>query len=75
MPTGYQINKQDKLHFVTLQIVVGLTYLPVKYRDIIISNLACCQKNKGLEIFARVIMSNHMHLLVKIEREDLSSFL
>ncbi len=31
-----------------------------KYRDIIILNLAYCQKNKGLEIYAWVIMSNHI---------------
>ena len=33
------------------------------------------QKNKGLEIFAWVIMSNHIHLLVKSDQEELSGIL
>ncbi|MBN2728992.1 MAG: transposase [Bacteroidales bacterium] len=30
-----------------------------------IDNLAYCQKNKGLEIFAWCIMTNHVHLMVR----------
>jgi len=33
------------------------------YRDIVIESFAYCQKHKGLELFAYVIMSNHIHLL------------
>lgn len=76
MPTGYQIKEQDKLHFVTLQVVEWIDiFTRQKYRDIIINNLDYCQKNKGLEIFAWVIMSNHIHLLIKSEQEELSNIL
>jgi len=76
MPTGYQIKEQDKLHFVTLQVVEWVDiFTRQKYRDIIIENLGYCQKNKGLEIFAWVIMSNHIHLLIKSEKEELSNIL
>jgi putative transposase len=76
MPTGYQIKEQDKLHFVTLQVVEWVDiFTSQKYRDIIINNLDYCQKNKGLEIFAWVIMSNHIHLLIKSEQEELSNIL
>lgn len=30
MSTGYQIKEQDKLHFVTLQVVEWVIYLPDK---------------------------------------------
>ncbi len=43
------------------------------YRDIIIENLEYCQKNKGLEIYGWVIMSNHIHLLVQSNTNNLSS--
>lgn len=33
--------------------------------DEIIKNLHYCQRNKGLRIFAYVIMSNHLHLVVQ----------
>ena len=76
MPTGYQIKEQDKLYFITLQVVEWIDiFSRQKYRDIIIDNLSYCQKNKGLEIYAWVIMSNHIHLLVKSEKEDLSNIL
>ena len=76
MPTGYQIKEQDKLHFVTLQVVEWVDiFTRQTYRDIIIENLGYCQINKGLEIYAWVIMSNHIHLLVKSEKEELSNIL
>ncbi|MDQ3191579.1 MAG: transposase [Bacteroidota bacterium] len=69
MSIGYQIKEQDKLHFVTLQVVEWVDiFTRQKYRDIIILNLAYCQKNKGIEIYAWVIMSNHIHLLVRSQK-------
>ena len=35
------------------------------YRDIVIDSLKFCQVNKGLEIYAFVIMSNHIHILLR----------
>lgn len=73
MSTGYKITEQDKLHFITLQVVDWIDVFTRKiYRDIIVSNLEYCQKHKGLEIYAWVIMSNHIHLLVKSTTANLS---
>ncbi len=46
-----------------------------KYRDLIITNLTYCQQHKGLEIYAWVIMSNHIHLLIRSQKEELSDVL
>ncbi|MCL2593328.1 MAG: transposase [Defluviitaleaceae bacterium] len=35
------------------------------YRDIVIDSLRFCQQNKGLEVYAFVVMSNHIHLLLR----------
>ncbi len=43
-----------------------------RYQKIIVENLKYCVKNKGLEIYAWVIMSNHIHLLVKSTADNLS---
>ncbi|HEY4786468.1 MAG TPA: transposase [Bacteroidales bacterium] len=73
MPTGYQIKDQHALHYVTLQVVYWVDVFTRKvYRDIVIESLRYCQQEKGLEIYAYVIMSNHIHLVVRSEREDLS---
>jgi REP element-mobilizing transposase RayT len=73
MTTGYQIKEQDKLHFVTLQVVEWVDiFSRENYRKIITKNLNYCVENKGLEIYAWVIMSNHIHLLVKSTTDNLS---
>jgi putative transposase len=66
MSTGYKIAEPGQLYYLTLQVVEWVDLFTRKsYRDLLIQNLIFCQKNKLLEIFAFVIMSNHIHLLAK----------
>jgi len=76
MSSGYRISDQSKTYFLTFQIVGWVDLFTRKiYRDIVIDSLKYCQKNKGLNLFAYVIMSNHMHLLAQSENNDLSGFI
>ena len=73
MLTVYQIKEQDKLYYLTFQVVYWIDIFTRKrYRDILIESLKYSQKNKGLEIFAYVVMSNHVHLIVRSDTENLS---
>lgn len=73
MPTGYQIENQSAPYYLTFQIVYWIDLFSRKsYRDIVIESLKYCQKEKGLEIFAWVIMSNHIHLIARSASGDLS---
>ncbi len=36
-----------------------------EYKELLIENLDYCQNNKGLEIFAWCIMTNHVHLIIR----------
>ena len=73
MSTGYKIFDQEALHYVTFQIVNWIDIFTRKvYRDIVVDSLRYCQQNKGLEIFAFVVMSNHVHLLVRSKTGRLS---
>ena len=66
MSTGYKIEEQDGLHYVTFQIVEWVDIFTRQvYRDIVIDSLKYCQQNKQLEIYAFVVMSNHLHLLLR----------
>ena len=35
------------------------------YKDILIESLTFCQRNKGMEIIAWCIMTNHIHLIFR----------
>lgn len=46
------------------------------YKDIIVESLNYCIANKGLNLYAWVIMSNHIHIVGKVETElGMSGFL
>ena len=73
MSTGYKIVEQDALHYVTFQIVGWVDLFTRKvYRDIVIDSLRFCQQNRGLEIYAFVVMSNHIHMLIRSDIAKLS---
>ena len=76
MSTGYQIKDQSALYYLTLQVVdwIDVFTRPI-YRDIVIDSLRYCQKNKGLQIFGYVIMSNHIHLIANSPDGHLSETL
>lgn len=73
MSTGYKIDTNDSAYFLTFQIVGWVDLFSRKvYRDIVIDYFKYCQKNKGLDLFAYIIMSNHIHLLARSQKGDLS---
>ena len=64
----YKIQKQESLYFVTLTIVDWVdVFIRKEYKDIIIESLEYCQREKGLIVHAFVIMSSHLHLVVKAD--------
>lgn len=74
MSDVYQIKDQHAIHFLTFQVVGWADVFSRKdYRDIIIESLDYCRKQKGLEVFAYVIMTNHVHLICRSKNEKLSS--
>ena len=68
---GYKIVNQHELHYLTMTVVGWIDVFTRKdYKDIIIESLKYCQKEKGLLLFAYVIMSNHLHLIVRAGGEQ-----
>lgn len=76
MSTGYKIYEKDGAYFLTFQIVgwVDIFTRP-DYCEAVIESFQYCQRNKGLNLFAFVIMSNHIHLIAQSEVGDLSGFI
>ena len=65
MSSKYKFQDQRKLYFVLFSVVNWIDVFTRKYyRDIFLDSLRFCQENKGLEIYAWCIMSNHVHLII-----------
>ncbi len=76
MSTGYKIKDQKGLYYLTLQVVHWADVFTRQiYKDIVVDSLEYSMKNKGLDIFAFVIMSNHVHLSAKSYNGDLSDII
>jgi len=73
MSAGYQIKDQEALYFLTFQIVDWVDLFTRKvYKDILIDSFKYSMENKGFQIFAYVIMSNHVHLIANSSHGKLS---
>ncbi|MCB0696035.1 MAG: transposase [Chitinophagaceae bacterium] len=77
MGYAYRIYDQQGVYFITCTVVQWVdVFTRNEYADIIVDSLKYCRKNKGLEIFAWVIMSNHIHLIISCTgRNKLSDIL
>lgn len=61
----YFIRNENEVYFITSTIVewVDVFTRPV-YKQIIVDSLQYCQESKGLDVYAWVLMSNHLHAIV-----------
>ena len=65
MRDRYKILEENGIYFVTSTIIEWIPIFTQKvYFDIVIETLKFCKKNKGLQLYAYVIMDNHFHLIV-----------
>lgn len=64
MPSKYIISDHQSPHFISFATVQWVDVLsrPI-YKDIIIDSLRYCQQEKGMILYAYVIMNNHVHLI------------
>lgn len=60
----------QELYFITTTVVdwIDVFTRPI-YKQIVLDSLIHCQKEKGLDIYAWVLMSNHLHMVVGV-RDD-----
>jgi putative transposase len=62
MGFAYAVRDQGAVHFVTFTVHQWVdVFTRSQYIDIFLDNLKYCQRNKGLEVYAWVVMSNHCH--------------
>jgi putative transposase len=71
MSEKYKVRNPEGIYFITITVIdwVDLFTRPV-FKHILIDSLEYCIKNKGLSVYAYVIMSNHLHLIVSSDEEN-----
>ena len=66
MSRKYKFHNPDGVYFITSAVQGWVdVFTRNEYKDITMDNLAYCQKNKGLELFAWCLMTNHVHLIAR----------
>ncbi len=76
MGFAYIVRDQGAVHFVTFTVHQWAdVFTRSEYVDILLDSLSYCQENKGLEIYAWVVMSNHCHLILSAKNENLSDII
>jgi REP element-mobilizing transposase RayT len=66
MSRNYKFHNPEGIYFISFAVVDWIdVFSRSDYKNIIIDSLHYCQKEKGMEIFAWCIMSNHIHLVFR----------
>jgi putative transposase len=65
MSRKFKIRDQEAVHHVTFTVIYWLdVFTREEYRNIFLDSIRYCQMNKGLEVYAYCIMSNHIHMIL-----------
>ena len=71
MSDNYKIKDKDKPYYLTLTVINWIDVFTRTNQKLLITNsLDYCIKNKGLVVYAYVIMPNHIHMICKAEGEQ-----
>ncbi len=76
MPSEYKINNPEGIYFITFATVGWIDVFTRKeYKDVFLDSIRFCQKEKGLIVYSWILMSNHVHMIVRASGGNLSDIL
>jgi len=76
MSRNYKFYDNERPYFVTFSVVNWIdAFTRREYKDILLDSFRYCMINKGMEIYAWVIMSNHVHLIMGSHQQLMSDIL
>jgi putative transposase len=65
MSRKYKFRDNDKLYFISFACVGWVdVFIRNEYREVILESWRYCQREKDLEIYAWVIMTSHVHMII-----------
>ncbi len=72
----YKVYDQAGCYFITCTVYQWVdVFTRAAYVDILLDSIRYCQQNKGLQVYAWVIMSNHIHMIISSKKEKLSDII
>ena len=75
MSRNYKFKNPEGVYFVSFAVVEWIdVFTRNEYKDILLDSLRYCQQEKGMEIYAWCVMTNHVHLIfssIKNEKPEL----
>jgi putative transposase len=73
MALTYTIKNQKAIHFVTFTVHQWAdVFTRSIYINILLDSIQHCQREKGLELYAWVVMTNHCHFVLRAKHSNLS---
>jgi putative transposase len=76
MGDSYRIQDQFGQYYITCTVHQWVDVFTRKdYVEILIESIKHCQLHKGLQVYAWVVMSNHIHLIISSNGDPLSDIL
>jgi putative transposase len=76
MSRKYKFKDPSAIYFVTFATINWIdVFTRLVYKDIVVDSLNYCVEKKGLIIYAWVIMSNHIHLIIGSKDEELQAII
>jgi len=74
MSGKYKVGEDELPHFVTFTVTGWIdVFSRDVYKDLFVESLQFCIKNKGLVLHAWIIMTNHIHLIISSNSNQLSN--
>lgn len=65
---NYRIHNQQSVYFLTFTITDWVdVFTRLNYKNIIVDSLQFCKQKKGLILYAWCLMTNHLHLVCRVE--------
>ncbi len=71
MSRKYKFRDDEGIYFISTSVVNWIdVFTRMEYKDLLTNSLAHCQCEKGLIVYAYVVMSNHFHLLISKDHTE-----
>ncbi len=76
MSRKYKFRDPEAVYFVSFATINWIDIFTRQvYKDIVVDSINYCIENKGLIVYAWVLMSNHVHLIIESNDEPLQNIM